>query len=331
MSDHYETLGVTRNASDEEIKKAYRKLALKWHPDRNKDPGSKEKFQYINKAYATLSNPQSKVSYDRGNSEFSNINAFDIFNQFFQGSNSFRTKSTDAIRYSIGVTLEQVCCNKSISIKYKRVTRCDTCSGSRTSDNSLPVNCFFCNGKGQVRQQINLGGIIALPGLGKCKQCVGKGKIIPPEKKCRTCGGNGSVIKENKVVVKCNTLLDKSVLHYENQGAYNVNSRNYGMLQIVLTLKPHKEFSVIEKSIIKVVNISVFETILGHSGTVTHPNGEKIDYKTCKGELIVQNDICTVPNKGMDKEGDMIIKLKIKKEDKKLSEEKLKKLREILI
>ena len=83
MSDHYETLGVTRTASDEEIKKAYRKLALKWHPDRNKGIGSKEKFQYINKAYATLSNPQSKVSYDRGNSEFSNINAFDIFNQFF--------------------------------------------------------------------------------------------------------------------------------------------------------------------------------------------------------------------------------------------------------
>jgi len=331
MSDHYETLGVTRTASEEEIKKAYRKLALKWHPDRNTSQGAKEKFQHINKAYATLINPQSRTAYDRGTSEFSNINAFDIFNQFFQGSNSFRTKSVDSIKYTISVTLEQVCCNKSISVKYKRATRCETCLGCKTRDGSLPVTCFFCRGKGQVRQQINLGGIIALPSLGKCEQCNGKGKTIPPEKKCRTCGGGGSSIKENKVVVKCNTILEKSVLYYDNQGAYNVDTGKYGLLQIILALKPHKEFNVIEKSIIKNVGITVFETILGHAGTVVHPNGEKIDYKTPEGELIIQNDICTIPGKGLNNEGDMIIKFKIIKEDKKLSQEKLKKLRQILI
>jgi len=124
----------------------------------------------------------------------------------------------NTMSYKIGVTLEQVCLDKSISVKYKRSARCKECSGCRTCDGSLPVVCFFCKGRGQIRQHINLGGIIALPRLGKCEKCNGSGKVIPNEKKCKICGGEGKTVQDNKVVVKCNSILNKQVLYYENQG-----------------------------------------------------------------------------------------------------------------
>jgi len=145
MGDHYKTLCVNKNATSDEIKSSYRKLALKYHPDKCKD-GS-EKFKVINEAYSVLSDSEKKNMYDTGGNNmnrtvYSNINPSDIFNQFF--SNNATVQQPNNISYKIGITLEQICLGKKLNIKFKRDVKCSLCDGNRTKNKTLPTQCKNC-------------------------------------------------------------------------------------------------------------------------------------------------------------------------------------------
>ena len=219
--DYYEVLGVPKNASEQDIKKAYRSMAKKYHPDRNKDnPEAEAKFKEVQEANEVLSDPQKRAAYDQyGHAAFENGGAgaggfggqgfggfggaggfdfedlgdiFGSFGSFFGGrgqqSQGPRVHRGDDLRYNLTLTLEEVAFGTEKELKYKRNGQCHTCHGSGAEPGHGTKTCDKCNGSGHIKvQQRTLFGMAS--GIQECDKCHGTGKI--PEKECHTCHGIG--------------------------------------------------------------------------------------------------------------------------------------------
>lgn len=261
--DFYEVLGLEKGASDEEIKKAFRKQALKYHPDRN--PGDKvaeEKFKELNEAYQVLSDPQKKAQYDQygttdfngggfeGGFDFSDFGGFggfgDIFDSFFGGgfSGGGRRKNGpqkgDDLEYSLNLTFEEAVfgCEKEINIT--RSENCDTCSGTGAKKGSHPKTCDKCGGTGQVRVQRNtpLGSFVS---MSACDKCSGKGTIITDP--CPDCKGKGKVRKQRKIKVKVPAGVDTgNIMPMRGQGEHGANGGPAGDLYVGIRVASHSTF-----------------------------------------------------------------------------------------
>lgn len=261
--DFYEVLGLEKGASDEEIKKAFRKQALKYHPDRN--PGDKvaeEKFKELNEAYQVLSDPQKKAQYDQygttdfngggfeGGFDFSDFGGFggfgDIFDSFFGGgfSGGGRRKNGpqkgDDLEYSLNLTFEEAVfgCEKEINIT--RSESCDTCSGTGAKKGSHPKTCDKCGGTGQVRVQRNtpLGSFVS---MSACDKCSGKGTIITDP--CPDCKGKGKVRKQRKIKVKVPAGVDTgNIMPMRGQGEHGANGGPAGDLYVGIRVASHSTF-----------------------------------------------------------------------------------------
>ena len=317
MPTHYEILGVSRNASLREIKRAYRKLAMKWHPDRNQSDGSKLKFQEINKAYSILSDCTKREAYDLGILDignFSNINPFDIFNQFFNSSSQsvFNQKVLD-IDYKIKVTLEQICQNKRLRIKYPRRVRCKQCKGDRTGEISKKSTCYSCEGSGIVRHQINLGGFFPVAQSTECKKCLGTGEYIPKRFLCVDCEGRGTEKVEGIVVVECSMFNHDRPVIFRKKGHYSSMNKSHGNLNLKANLAKHSKFRKKGWDLHTVVEISPLQSFSGVHGEIAHPNGETLNFSTEKnGKIILNDSSCLLPKQGILGKGDMKVFLKIK-------------------
>lgn len=223
--DYYEILGVDRSVSKDELKKAYRKIAIKFHPDKNpNDPTAEEKFKEAAEAYEVLSNPEKKERYDRFGHQGVNGGGFggggmsmdDIFSQFsdiFGGGSPFesffgggggrsgfgRTKKGSNLRIKLKLSLEEVANGVEKKIKVKRYTTCDTCSGNGARNGSSLRTCNTCNGNGQVRKVVNtmLGQMVS---SSTCPTCNGDGKIV--SEVCTTCNGEGRKLEEEVIPIK---------------------------------------------------------------------------------------------------------------------------------
>ena len=258
--DYYETLGVDRNASKEDIKKAYRKLARKYHPDVNKDdPQAAEKFKEVKEAYETLSNDQKKAHYDQfghtdpnqgfggqgfGGADFGGFG--DIFDMFFGGGGGSRRRDPNAprqgadLQYTMTIEFEEAAFGKETEIKIPREETCDTCHGSGAKPGTKPETCSHCGGSGQlnVEQNTPFGRIV---NRRVCHHCQGTGKII--KDKCTTCGGDGTVKKNRTIHVKIPAGVDEGQqIRLSGQGEAGVNGGPAGDLFIVFHIKPHKFF-----------------------------------------------------------------------------------------
>jgi molecular chaperone DnaJ len=252
--DYYEVLGVGRDASDEDIKKAYRKLAMKHHPDRNPDdPKAEELFKEAKEAYETLSDPQKRVAYDQyghagfeagagGFGGFSGgfADAFgDIFGDILGGgmrggrSNVYRGAD---LQYNLEITLEEAARGTETQLRIPTQQPCETCKGSGSKPGTQPATCQTCGGHGQVRMQQGFFSIQQT-----CPKCHGSGKVITSP--CSDCGGAGRVKRHKTLSVKIPVGVDEGDrIRLSGEGEAGVNGGPSGDLYVVIHLKPHPIF-----------------------------------------------------------------------------------------
>lgn len=255
--DYYEVLGVNRDASDEEIKKAFKKLAMKFHPDRNPDnPKAEDSFKEAKEAYEVLSDEQKRAAYDQyghagvdpsmgGGAGFGGFggggfsDAFgDIFGDIFGGGRNQRSnvyRGAD-LRYNLEISLEEAARGTETKIRIPVQSTCETCHGSGARPGTSPVTCTTCNGHGQVRMQQGFFSVQQT-----CPKCHGTGKMV--KEPCPTCHGNGRV-KENKTLnVKIPAGVDEGDrIRLSGEGEAGVNGGPTGDLYVVVHLKEHPIF-----------------------------------------------------------------------------------------
>jgi molecular chaperone DnaJ len=282
--DYYELLGVSRNADDSEIKKAYRKLAMKYHPDRNSnDKVSEERFKEIQQAYAILSDKQKRAAYDQfghagvegaasgGASGFSGFGGFeDLFENIFSGGRGQSRQSQGQrgsdLQFNVQLTLEEAAVGKQIEITVPRHTTCSICNGVGAKKGSKPKNCETCNGVGQVRIQQGFFSIQQT-----CPSCQGEGKVITDP--CNHCHGQGRVRESKKLTVKIPAGVDNGDrVRLSGEGEVGIQGGGSGDLYVQINLKPHNIFKRQENDLHCDVPISFVTAAIG--GTIEVPTLE---------------------------------------------------------
>ncbi|WP_374246806.1 molecular chaperone DnaJ [Zoogloea sp.] len=254
--DLYEVLGVNRDASEDELKKAYRKLAMKYHPDRNPDnKEAEEKFKEIKEAYEILTDANKRAAYDRYGHEGINpqmgggggqgfegfADAFgDIFGDIFGGGGGGRGRSNvyrgADLRYNLEITLEEAARGAEKTIRIPAQEECGTCHGSGAKPGTQPKTCPTCGGAGQVRIQQGFFSIQQT-----CPKCHGSGRIIPEP--CTACGGAGRVKRQKTLEVKIPAGIDDGMrLRHGGQGEPGVNGGPAGDLYVEIHIKQHPVF-----------------------------------------------------------------------------------------
>jgi len=255
--DYYEVLGLTKSASKDDIKKAYRKLSKQYHPDLNKEPGADEKFKEIAEAYEVLSDDQKKARYDQFGHEDPNagfggggfggggFGGFeDIFSSFFGGGGRRQDPNAprkgDDLQYRMNIKFEEAIFGKETEIEIPKDETCDTCHGSGAKPGTKPETCSTCNGAGQVNQAVDTP-FGRMMNRRTCSTCHGTGKII--KEKCSTCHGEGKVQKRKKIKVTIPAGVDDGQqIRVTGQGEPGINGGPAGDLYIMFRVQGHNEF-----------------------------------------------------------------------------------------
>lgn len=285
--DYYEVLGVPKGASEEEIKKAYKKLARKYHPDLNPDnKEAEEQFKEVNEAYEILSDPSKKSRYDQfgfagvdpnygagaggggfdGGFDFGDLG--DIFGSFFGGgfgggrrANPNAPQRGESIRLSLAISFEEAAfgCEKELSLT--RSEECDVCHGSGCAPGTTAEICPDCHGSGTIRIQRG-GGAFSFATTTQCPKCGGTGKII--HSPCHSCGGSGSVRRQRKITVKIPAGIDNGqAISLRGQGGAGKNGGPAGDLIISVTVRPHPQFRRDGTSIYLDQSVTFLQATLG--------------------------------------------------------------------
>lgn len=302
--DYYEVLGISKGASDDEIKKAYKKMARKYHPDLN--PGDKEaeeKFKEVNEAYEVLSDPNKKARYDQyghagvdpnfgaggagfdGNFDFGDLG--DIFGSFFGGgfgggrrTNPNAPQRGESIRQSLTISFEEAAfgCEKEVTVD--RMEQCDTCHGNGCASGTTPEVCPDCHGTGtvQVRRQTPMG-VFATSSV--CGRCGGKGKII--HQPCPDCRGSGTVRRRRTIQASVPAGIDNGqTISIRGQGHAGKNGGPAGDLLITIMVRPHELFRREGTSVLCEAPITFAQAVLGAELEIPTIDG-KVKYDLPEG------------------------------------------------
>jgi len=336
--DYYEVLGVQKNASKDEIKDAYRKLAMQYHPDRNKAADAEEKFKEISEAYAVLSDDQKRQQYDtlghagfdqrytaedifRG-ADFESIlrdigfGFGDLFRTFFGGGfggGGFRERSNrgEDLVYDLEITLEEAAKGTEKEIVVPRTEKCEVCGGSGASPGTSPKTCPKCNGAGKV-QHMRRSSFAMYVQVTPCAECRGKGTLI--ESPCKECRGTGLVKKRRKISVKIPEGIDEGYqLRLRGEGEMGPNGGEAGDLYVLVHVKPHELFMREGDDLWHVLIIGYPQAALGAEVSVPTLDGSatiKIKPGTQAGETI------RLKGKGMPRfrgygKGDLLVRVGI--------------------
>lgn len=302
--DYYEVLGVQKGAQKDQIKKAYRELALKYHPDRNSGAGAEEKFKEISEAYAVLSDDTKKAQYDQyghagfdqrysqedifRNADFSDFQDMfrqfgfggdDLFSQFFGGGFGRRGRSAhygEDLRAEVEITLEEAAAGTKRDIHLERDVLCERCSGSGGEPGSGFKSCQKCAGRGQVVQARRMGPMVFRT-VATCDACHGEGKTL--EKQCKTCKGSGTASKSEKISVQIpKGIHDSMQIRLEGQGEEARDGS--GDLYVYVHVQPHKVFERSRNDLYIEIPLSFSQAALGAKIEVP-----TIDGKTAKLEI----------------------------------------------
>ncbi|OLP52639.1 molecular chaperone DnaJ [Rhizobium rhizosphaerae] len=295
--DLYETLGVAKTADEKELKSAFRKLAMKYHPDRNPgDPEAEKTFKEINEAYETLKDPQKRAAYDRyghaafeqggmGPGGFGGAGAgmgaggfSDIFEDIFgemmgggrqrQRSAGGRERGAD-LRYNMEISLEEAFTGKTAQIRVPTSITCDVCSGSGAKPGTSPKTCGTCQGSGRVRAAQGFFSIERT-----CPTCQGRGQVIPDP--CTKCHGSGRVTEERSLSVNIPSgIEDGTRIRLSGEGEAGVRGGPAGDLYIFLSVKPHEFFQRDGADLYCTVPISMTTAALGGTFDVQTLDGSK--------------------------------------------------------
>lgn len=358
MADYYEILGVTKEATKEEIKSAFRQKARKLHPDVNKAPDAEERFKELGKAYETLSDDNKRATYDRYGEDglknagfdtngpfaggFGDIN--DIFESFFGGFGGFgfggggvdpnAPQRGDDLRYDVKLKFEEAAFGINKEIKFDHLETCPDCHGTGAEAGTQKKTCPQCNGSGQVKTvtRTPLGNFAQIT---TCPHCKGKGQVI--DKPCKTCKGHGQVNKEKKVEIKIPAGVDNmSKIRVSKEGDCGINGGPNGDLFVVIHVEPSNYYKRDGINVFTELEISPAQAVVGDIISIKTLDGEKeiqIPAGSQHGHLLKIKGagipIITRPSQ----RGDHIVVLKIKVPTKLNEEEKVlyQKLYEIQI
>ncbi|HEU5382495.1 MAG TPA: molecular chaperone DnaJ [Ktedonobacteraceae bacterium] len=276
--DYYEVLGVSRSATEDEIKKAFRRLAKQYHPDANKEQGADARFIEINEAYEILSDAQKRSAYDRyghagvnngagaaGFNDFGFSSINDLFETFFAGaSTSQRRTGTQRgadLRYDLTITFEEAVFGCQKDIELPRWENCATCHGNGAQPGTSTSRCSACQGTGEIRrvQQSIFGQFVNVT---VCERCRGEGKVITTP--CEKCRGQGRVRNNRRVKVNIPAGVDDGInVRVTGEGEVSSRGGTPGNLYVILTVKPHPFFKRSGNDIIYELPISFTQAALG--------------------------------------------------------------------
>ena len=290
-TEYYDRLGVSKDASQDEIKRAYRKMSKKYHPDINKEPGAEEKYKEVQEAYETLSDDQKRAAYDQygpdGANGFGGQGGFggfdggagfggfeDIFSSFFGGGptrNPNAPRQGDDLQYRVNLTFEEAVFGAEKEVHYNREATCKTCSGSGAKPGTSPVTCGRCHGQGiiNVDTQTPLG---MMRRQVTCDVCHGTGQEI--KEPCQTCHGTGHEKQSHKVSVKIPAGVETGQqIRLAGQGEAGFNGGPYGDLFVIINVNPSDKFTRDGSTIYYTLNISFVQAALGDTVEVPTVHG----------------------------------------------------------
>ena len=299
-ADYYELLGVSKTATEAELKSAFRKLAMKHHPDKNPgDAAAEAKFKELNEAYQTLSDPQKRAAYDRfGHAAFENggmgggpgfgndfaSSMADIFEDLFGDLSGRRggrrpdgrERGSD-LRYNLEITLEEAYKGKTATLKVPTSITCDACAGSGAKPGSKPKTCSTCGGQGRVRASQGFFSIERT-----CPSCGGRGETI--DDPCRSCGGAGRVTRERTLSVNVPAgVEDGTRIRLAGEGEAGLRGGPSGDLYIFLSIKPHPFLQRDGADLFCRVPVSMVTASLGGDLTVPVLDGQEVAVKVPEG------------------------------------------------
>ena len=329
--DLYDVLGVPKGASEEQIRKAFRKKALEFHPDRNKNPDAAEKFKEVNQAYQVLTDHQARTRYDRfghdgvdvGNGPGKDFEGFDIFGGFgdifdsFFGDATGRTWQRTAqrgrdIQYSVTIPFEEAVFGTERQVDITRVERCHLCHGSGSEPGKSPITCETCKGMGQVRRsQRSVFGQFTQ--VTACPACQGKGSIITDP--CANCRGAGLERRNRKISVKIPAGVESGMqIRLTSEGDSGVNGGPPGNLYIMLSVMDHSLFAREGNDLVYELPINFIQATLGDEVEVPTLEGRTENLKIPPGTQ--PDSVFRVKGKGVHhingrRRGDLIIPIKM--------------------
>jgi molecular chaperone DnaJ len=321
--DYYEILGVSRNADKDDLKKAYRRLARKYHPDVNKEPGAEERFKEINRAYEVLSEPETRARYDRfgeagvsgagaGFQDMGDVGGFaDIFESIFSGFGGMGGQTTgrrrtgpvrgDDLRLDLKLGFKEAIFGGEKEIRIPHLESCQVCDGTGAKPGTGRTTCSTCGGSGQVRRASRTPfGTFAQ--VSTCPTCNGEGQII--EEKCESCGGAGRKQETKKLKITIPAGVDNGTrLRVSREGDAGLKGGSPGDLYVYLFVEADQEFHREGINIQSEISISYLQAILGCRLKVNTVDGRE-DLTIPAG--LQPNTVLTLENKGVPKLGNPV-------------------------